>query len=68
MSKIVYKNLKDRLDKLYNKNFAVEIGLYDKDDNLSQERVIPLGNYIYDPLPSSSEKEIIQNLCSRVSK
>ena len=68
MSKMVYKNLKAKLNELYSKKFAVEIGIYDQNDNLSKEKVIPLGNYLYDPLPSTSEKEIINNLCSRVLK
>tara|TARA_E500000178_G_C16902445_1_gene698717 strand:+ start:282 stop:488 length:207 start_codon:yes stop_codon:yes gene_type:complete len=68
MSKVVYKNLKDKLNKLYNENFAVEIGIYDNNDNLSQEKLIPLGNYIYDPMPSNREKEITQSLCARLTK
>ena len=68
MSNIVLQNLKDKLEELYKKNFAVQIGIYDNVDNLSHEEVIPLGNYIYNPMPSNHEKEITQNLCSRTLK
>ena len=68
MSETVYKNLKNKLEQLYHRNFAVEIGFYDNDDNLRKEKLIPLGNYIYDPMPSMSEQEIIESLCSRSIK
>ena len=68
MSETVYKNLKNKLEQLYHRNFAVEIGFYDNDDNLQKEKLIPLGNYIYDPMPSMSEQEIIESLCSRSIK
>ena len=68
MSYIVFKNLKDKLDDLYKKNFAVQVGIYDNEDNLSYEEVIPLGNYIYNPTPSNHEREITENLCSRSLK
>ncbi len=64
MSNIVYKSLKEKLEDLYNKNFAVKIGIYDDNDNLSKESIVPLGNYIYNPMPSSSELEITKELCS----
>ena len=68
MSNIVLQNLKDKLEELYKKNFAVQIGIYDNEDNLSHEEVIPLGNYIYNPMPSNHEKEITESLCSRSLK
>ncbi len=68
MSNIVIKNLKNKLENLYKKNFGIEIGIYDNNNNLSHEEVIPLGNYIYDSLPSNSEKEITKELCSRTFK
>ena len=68
MSNIVLKNLKDKLEDLYKQNFAVQVGIYDSEDNLSYEKVIPLGNYIYNSMPSNHEKEITQNLCSRTLK
>ena len=68
MSNIVLKNLKNKLEDLYKKNFAVQIGIYDNNNNLSHEEVIPLGNYIYDPMPSNNEKEITKSLCSRTLK
>ena len=68
MSKTVYKNLKNKLDELYKSNFAVKVGIYDDYDNLSQERLVPLGNYIYDPMPSNSEQKITQDLCSKIIK
>ena len=68
MSETVYENLKIKLEQLYKKNLSVEIGIYDDNDNLYQERLIPLGNYIYDSMPSNSEKKITQKLCNRVAK
>ena len=66
MSETVYQNLKNKLEQLYQRKFAVEVGFYDDNDNLQKEKLIPLCNYIYDPLPSFSEKEITENLCSKV--
>ena len=68
MSKTVYKNLKNKLEKLYQDNFAIEVGIYNDQNKLSQEILVPLGNYIYDPMPSRSEKEITKTLCSRIIK
>jgi hypothetical protein len=45
-----------------------EVGFYDDNDNLQKEKLIPLGNYIYDPMPSISEQEITESLCSRSLK
>ena len=68
MSETVYQNLKNKLEQLYQKNFAIEVGFYDHNDNLEKEKLIPLGNYIYDPMPSMSEQKITENLCSRSLK
>ena len=68
MSKIVYQNLKNKLEQLYQRNFALEVGFYDDNDNLQKEKLIPLGNYIYDPMPSMSEQVITKSLSSRLSK
>ena len=68
MSETVYANLKNKLEQLYRRNFAVEVGFYDDNDNLQKEKLIPLGNYIYDSMHSMSEQEITKNLCSRSLK
>ena len=68
MSETVYRNLKNKLEQLYQKNFAVEVGFYDDNNNLEKEKLIPLGNYIYDPMPSISEQKITESLCSRSLK
>ena len=68
MSETVYQNLKSKLEQLYQRNFAVEVGFYDDNDNLQNEKLIPLGNYINDPMPSMSEQEITESLCSRSLK
>jgi hypothetical protein len=68
MSNIILKNLKDKLEDLYKQNFAIQVGIYDNEDNLSHEEVIPLGNYIYNPMPSNHEREITEDLCSRSLK
>mgnify|MGYP001371367644 CR=1 FL=1 len=68
MSETVYQNLKSKLEQLYQRNFAVEVGFYDDNDNLHKEKLIPLGNYIYDSMPSVREQEITESLCSRSLK
>ena len=68
MSEIVYENLKNKLEQLYKRNFAVEVGFYDDNDNLHKEQLIPLGNYIYDHMPSYIEKKMTRNLSSRILK
>ena len=68
MSETVYQNLKSKLEQLYQRNFAVEVGYYGNNNNLQREKLIPLGNYIYDPMPSMSEQEITESLCSRSLK
>ena len=68
MSETVYKNLKNKLEQLYQRSLAVEVGFYDDNDHLQKEKLIPLGNYIYDPMPSMSEQEITESLCSRSIK
>ena len=68
MSETVYENLKNKLEQLYKRNFAVEVGFYDNNDNLHKEKLIPLGNYIYDSMPSISEQKMTQSLSSRILK
>ena len=65
MSNLAYKNLKNKLKNMYQNNFAIEIGIYDNNNNLTKEKIVPLGNYIYDPLPYKNEKKITAVLCSR---
>ena len=43
MSETVYQNLKNKLEQLYQRNFAVEVGYYDNNNNLQREKLIPLG-------------------------
>ena len=68
MSETVYQNLKNKLEQLFKQNFAIEVGFYDDDDNLQKEKLIPLGNYIYDSLPSVSEQKLTQDLSFRIIK
>ena len=68
MSNLVYKNLKNKLKEMYSNNFAVEIGIYDNDDRITEEKLVPLGNYLFDPLPSKNEKAITKALSSRSYK
>ena len=68
MSETVYQNLKNKLEQLYQRNLAVEVGFYDDNDHLQKENLIPLGNYIYAPMPSLSEQEITESLCSKTIK
>ena len=54
MSKNIYKSNKDVLKDFCYDDIAVEIGIYDNNNSLAKEEVIPLGNYLYDALPSNS--------------
>ena len=53
---------------MHHKHFAVKVGLYDSNDKITEERTIPLGNYIFESFPSKNEKEMIESLCSRSFK
>lgn len=68
MSRLVFNNLKSKLKNMYDNNIKVNIGIYDDNDNIIEEKNIPLGNYLNDPMPSSYEKEITQALSSRIAK
>tara|TARA_A100001388_G_C28555348_1_gene396893 strand:+ start:184 stop:393 length:210 start_codon:yes stop_codon:yes gene_type:complete len=68
MSRLVINNLKSKLKKMYDANISVNIGIYDDYDNIVEEKNIPLGNYINDPMPSNYEKKITQSLTSRTIK
>tara|TARA_Y100001954_G_C15791195_1_gene595145 strand:+ start:141 stop:347 length:207 start_codon:yes stop_codon:yes gene_type:complete len=63
-----YRKLKKEIKKIYDNKFAVEIGYYSQDDKLQKEEVVPLGNYIYDPLPSESEQIMTKLLSNRISR
>ena len=68
MSNLVIKNIKNKLKEMHHRHFAVEIGFYDSKNRVSEEKTLPLGNYIFDPFPSKNEKKIIESLCARPSK
>lgn len=68
MSNLVYKNLKSKLEEMHSNNFAVEIGIYNDDDKIMEEKLVPLGNYLYDPLPSANEKSITKILSAKSYK
>ena len=68
MSNLVLKNIKNKLKDMHHKHFAVKVGLYDSNDKITEERTIPLGNYIFESFPSKNEKEMIESLCSRSFK
>ena len=68
MSYLVLDNIKNKLEELHHKDFAEEIGLYDADNKISQERTVPLGNYIFESFPSKNEEKIIESLCARSYK
>ena len=53
MSKNIYKNTKNNIKDFHYDDIAVEIGIYDNNDTLTKEEIIPLGNYLYDPLNSA---------------
>ena len=68
MSRLVLKNLKNKLEKMYDTNIKINIGIYDDKNNIVEEKNVPLGNYLNDPLPSKYEREITVVLTARLSK
>ena len=68
MSRLAINNLKSKLRRMYDTNIKINIGIYDDHDNVIEEKNIPLGNYLNDPLPSNYEKKITQSLAARVAK
>tara|TARA_E500000178_G_C16902755_1_gene698835 strand:- start:241 stop:450 length:210 start_codon:yes stop_codon:yes gene_type:complete len=68
MSRLVINNLKSKLESMYNANIKINIGFYDDKNNIIEEKNIPLGNYLNDPLPSKYEKEITKSLSAKFSK
>ena len=53
---------------MYNTNIKINIGIYDDHNNIIEEKNIPLGNYLNDPLPSKYEKEITESLTAKLAK
>ena len=68
MSRLVLNNLKSKLESMYNSNIKINIGFYDDNNNIIEEKNIPLGNYLNDPLPSKYEKQITENLTAKYAK
>ena len=66
MSRLVLNNLKSKLENMYNTN--INIGIYDDHNNIIEEKNIPLGNYLNDPLPSKYEKKITESLAAKFAK
>ena len=68
MSRLVLKNLKNKLEKMYDTNIKINIGIYDDKNNIVEEKNVPLGNYLNAPLPSKYEREITEALAARFTK
>ena len=68
MSRLVINNLKSKLESMYSANIKINIGFYDDKNNIIEEKNIPLGNYLNDPLPSKYEKEITKSLSAKFAK
>ena len=68
MSRLAINNLKSKLRWMYDTNIKINIGIYDDNNNIVEEKNVPLGNYLNDPLPSNYEKKITQLLATRVAK
>jgi hypothetical protein len=68
MSRLVLSNLKSKLESMYNSNIKINIGFYDDNNNIIEEKNVPLGNYLNDPLPSKYEKQITENLTAKYAK
>ena len=68
MSRLVFNNLKNKLESMYDNNIKINIGIYDDKNNIIQEKNVPLGNYLNDPLPSKYEKEITESLTAKLAK
>ena len=64
MSRMVLNNLKSKLENMYHTNVNINIGIYGDKNNIIEEKNIPLGNYLNDPLPSKYEREITESLTS----
>ena len=57
-----------KLEKMYDTNIKINIGIYDDKNNIVEEKNVPLGNYLNDPLPSKYEREITEALAARFTK
>ena len=68
MTNYIYKKFKNKINQVNFNNLAVEIGIYDNNDEVFEEKLVPLGNYIYDPMPSKNEQDITRELTARKSK
>ncbi len=68
MSRLVLNNLKSKLESMYDSNIKINIGFYDDNNNIIEEKNIPLGNYLNDPLPSKYEKKMTENLTAKFAK
>ena len=68
MSRLAIRNLKSKLKSMYDTNIKINIGIYDDNNNMVEEKNIPLGNYLNYPLPSNYEKKITQTLAARSSR
>ena len=68
MSRLVFNNLKNKLESMYDNNIKINIGIYDDKNNIIEEKNVPLGNYLNDPLPSKYEKEITESLTAKLAK
>ena len=66
-----YKNTKNNNN--YNfanevEKYGIAIGIYDDNEVLKEERIIPLGNYLTDKLPSTEEIVMTRFLSSTVNQ
>ncbi len=62
-----FNNIKHNFKNLA-KNFSVKIDVYDDYDNLAEERIVPLGNYLDSSFPNKEELEMTQFLSTSATK
>ena len=62
-----YDNIKKTIRNI-TENLSIKIGIYDDANNLSEEKIVPLGNYIQNPFPTEEELMMTKFLSSSYSK
>ena len=62
MSRLAINNLKSKLRRMYDTNIKINIGIYDDNDNIVEEKNVPLGNYLNDPLDEIELRSIAKKL------
>ena len=62
-----HSTIKDNIKNI-TENLAINIGIYDDNNKLSEERIVPLGNYVHNPFPTNEEITMTTFLASNSLK